>query len=401
LLKPDPEFALACASCSWPLTDERLLAIRNAGGAVTDWRHFLRIVERHRIAGLVHNAIVRSGLALPQEQGGILRALAQEIASHNLVAAAETIRLQRLFDENEIAIVFVKGAVLAQMSYGTLSLKHALDIDLLVPRDCAETALCLLERNGYSHTPEPLSERQRNFVLRGSNQAALMHDQTGLKVELHWALTENPLLLCDVTAVSPSQEVRLFANHCARTLANDELFAYLCVHGAHHAWMRLKWLADLNAFTVTRSDCDIERLYRRAEAVGAGASAAQGLLLAEDLLDMTLPETLQSELRQTKHMRMLLRVAEKSLVGDDAESEVTDRPFGAMRISASHFFLGSGWRYVWAQTRSILYSPRDIVDYPLPRFLYFASPLLRVPLYAWRLILNWGRGGPSHGSRKM
>ena len=44
------------------------------------------------------------------------------------------------------------------------------------------------------------------------------------------------------------------------TLADEPLYAYLCVHGASSAWFRLKWIADLNALLAGRTAEEIAAL---------------------------------------------------------------------------------------------------------------------------------------------
>ena len=399
--KDMPEFVLACACCGWPLTDARLRAVRDAAASISDWDKFLRVVDRHRIAGLVHNALARAEVGVPQHIKAGLASRAQEIAAHNLLTASETIRLQRLFDEKEIPVLFVKGATLAQLAYGSLSLKHALDIDFLVLPKHAQAAHTLLEDNGYAPLSGPLDDRQRRALFHGATQAGLVHKTTGLKIEMHWALMENPKLLAGVDALSPTQAVFLSPGHGVRTLANDDLFAYLCAHGAYHAWMRLKWLADLSAFISSMPHPDIERLYRHADAKGAGLCAGQALLLCEELLGLALPAPLAQELHGSKRLLHLSDLALDALIGKDGETEVMDRPFGTLRISFSHFLLGRGLRYGLAQWRTILMTPRDVIDYPLPSFLYFAYPVLRIPLHLWRLVVYRGRAAPFPDARNM
>ena len=46
--------------------------------------------------------------------------------------AAETVRLQRLFDEAGLPLLILKGASLAMLAYGNLGMRSAKDIDLLI-----------------------------------------------------------------------------------------------------------------------------------------------------------------------------------------------------------------------------------------------------------------------------
>src|SRR6185503_8385880 len=108
-------------------------------------------------------------------------------------------------------------------------------------------------------------------------------------LELHTAFVDSARMLGAVDIHAARQPVALPGNIVLDTLARDELFAYLAVHGATHAWSRLKWLADIAAFAAREPEA-VETLYRRSVALGAGRSGGQALLLAHDLLALPVPE---------------------------------------------------------------------------------------------------------------
>jgi hypothetical protein len=168
-----------------------------------------------------------------------------------------------------------------------------------------------------------------------------------------------------------------------RTLAPDDLFAYLCVHGARHSWSRLKWLADLNALVVS-SSADIERLYRHAQKVGGGICAGQALLLCQLLLGLKLPTTLADELQTNKRCQKLVAIAMTALTAPQGGSDLGPGIRGVARELRNQFLLGRGLRFYAAQTRLILIGAADIVQLPLPRPLHFIYPLVRLPLWLWR-----------------
>ena len=61
------------------------------------------------------------------------------LVRENLAMAAEASRLQRLFDEACLRVLFLKGSSLAMLAFGNIGLTGSQDIDLLVPR---RDALC-------------------------------------------------------------------------------------------------------------------------------------------------------------------------------------------------------------------------------------------------------------------
>ncbi|MGH7072693.1 MAG: nucleotidyltransferase domain-containing protein [Stellaceae bacterium] len=397
-----PEFALACACCRWPPSSERTETIQASAALVTDWNRFLRIVNCHRIAGLVHHALASSEIDVPSHVADGLALSAGQIARQNLAMAAESARLQEIFDDAQIPVVFVKGVSLAQLAYGSLSLKHGKDIDLLVTPSAILTSLRLLEQEGYalSHPAAHLGQAQRNAVIRYAKEFGLLRQRDNSEVELRWRLTDNPLLLTGIDANSPTQEVPLGGGCGVRTLRNGDLFAYICAHGARHAWSRLKWLVDLNAFIAGMSDDDIERLYRNAAARGAGLCAGQALLLREALLGRSPPPALAAELRHSRRIKRLVALGTDAMVGSDAETEIYDRPFATTRIALGGFGLGRGAKYYWRQCHVAFVNLEDVIGFRLPERLHFIYPVLRLPLWLWRRIIYRGRNrGRSHGSQ--
>jgi hypothetical protein len=394
--EPPPEFRLAAACCLWPPSPRRDQAIRAEACPAIDWPRFLRVVKRQRVAGLAQQGLAGAGVAMPPEIARELTRRAAVIADLGLKYAAESVRLQRLFDQAGIPVLFFKGASLAMLAYGSLAVKHGKDIDLLVSPDKAGAALALLEDAGYRlWKPAPrLTGTQLREVLRYGKEIELIHRDSNLQVELHWRLVVNSLLLKDVGLSTPRQEVALAPGQTIRTLGEEDLFAYLCVHGALHAWFRLKWLADFNALIAGRSDADITRLYRHAQAKGAGLCAGQALLLCGRILQTRLPPALASELEGDRRLEKLAAIAQTMMIGPDAGTEVYDRPFGTARTLFAQFRLGQGWRYRLAHARLSFVSIEDVFSYPLPEALRFLYPVMYFPLWLLRHFRSSRRASP-------
>ena len=81
-----------------------------------------------------------------------------------------------------------------------------------------------------------------------------VHEATGLRIELHWRLFLNPHAMAETSIMAASRVVPLAGAAGLRTLGEEDLFAYLCMHGALHWWNRLKWLADVNALLAATPD---------------------------------------------------------------------------------------------------------------------------------------------------
>ena len=382
------EFLLAAACCRWPRSEERTIAIREAAARPIDWEHFLRVVTRHRVWGLVDDGLRQAEISPPPEIARALRAQAALIIRNNLRSAAECLSLQRLFNEGGIRVVFVKGTALAMLAYSDLALKHGKDIDLLVSPADLEAAMALLEGAGYalSEFPSPLSDTQRALVIRHRKVLAFRHRKTGSEVELHWKLSDNPFLLRGIDGVSALQSVRLADGPDIQTLAREELLIYLCTHGAGHAWHRLKWLADFGALLTPQSDADLERLYLRAKSAGAACCVGQALLLCERLLGIGLPSPLATELRRSRIVTLLEEWALGAMLRGSAASEPDDGILGSLQVTLPHLLLGDSWRGLLYQLRCDLFGTPDIARVSLPPPLHFMYPVMRFPSWLWRRV---------------
>jgi hypothetical protein len=185
------------------------------------------------------------------------------------------------------------------------------------------------------------------------------------------------------------REVELEDGQRLPTLGDADLFAYLCAHGGLHAWSRMKWLADLNAFVAGRSAEEIDALYREAERRGAGLCAGQALLLCRMLFQLELSLALERELSASRRIARLVRIARQTMIGTDG---ATERP-GLERFSPGNYLtylslllLGDSWAYYRAQLKMLAIGGEDVTALALPEPLHFLYPLVRLPLWTGRIV---------------
>ncbi|MEA3063963.1 MAG: hypothetical protein QOJ27_391 [Sphingomonadales bacterium] len=373
-----PEFELVVACCHWPPSPARDEAVRAAAAGPLDWTLVARIAERHRVEGLTWSALREAGAAVPAEAGEKLRAAAVRIARQNLVLTGESLRLADRLDEAGICHVFVKGVALGALVYGSVGPKMGWDIDLLVPLPAVEEAAAALEAAGYRLVlPSGPRARERLAAFHRHWKESVWTSADGrLTVELHTRLSDNPRLLGGVGPDSPLQRAEVAKGRFLPTLARDELFAYLCVHGASSAWFRLKWIADVAALLAGTAPDGVERLYRRSQSLGAGRASAQALLLCRRLFGTALPNALAAELDADRANGWLLAVALEKLAGRTLATELHHRRFGTAAIHLMQLALLPGLRFKLSEAGRQLVNPMDRVAVPLPRALAFLYPLV-------------------------
>ena len=367
------EFRLAAACCRWPASPARDRALLEAAAAGIEWPRFARVVRRQRIEGLANAALKQAGADVPEDVASELAAASAAIAHENLLHTAASLRLQSAFEEAGIPVLHVKGVTLSLLAYGTLSIKKARDIDIVVRPEAIGAAFDLLRASGHRCLS---AEGEAGDAATGAKET-VWEDQAGILIELHSGLVDNPMMLPGVGVDSPVQLVEVAPGKRLPTLRKDELFSYLCVHGATHAWSRLKWLADVAALLSQGDGAEIERLHRGSIELGAGRSSAQALLLCARLLGTPVPPQLLKELSSDAPTRWLVRVALRSMA---RETELDATVLGTIPIHLSHFFLARGPRYKLAELKRKS-GGRPNAAGSVPRFLRWFGPLVAVPLW--------------------
>jgi hypothetical protein len=381
------EFRLVAACCIWPPSEHRNAAIRQAASGTVDWDNVLQVTRRQRVAGLVYDGLKCAEIVMPAAVSDALAAGASDVARRSLLLASEALRLQDVFAAASIPVMFVKGTALAQLAYGNIAIKQAYDIDVLVTPDAVVRACAVLDAAGYKRTFPTANVTPERFATwtEFSKECVFQHDRHGVIVELHWRLADNPAVLRGVTANSASRAVAVSPGRALRTLGDEDLFAYLCFHGAQHAWSRLKWLADLAAWLAAKPPQDVERLCRTARAAGTGRAPDQALLLCEELFGTPLPPSLAATMPKDRVNLWLVSIALSAMAGGGATQQTHDRPFGNLEIFLSHFLLAPGF---WQELHTKAIGGVDFDSVALPRPLFFLYPVLRVPSWIWRRALH-------------
>ncbi len=380
-----PELALVATCCRWPPSPARDAAVRAAAAGPIDWSLFERVVARHRVTSLVCDSLRDAGVQAAPDVAERLAARSRSTTFKTLGMMAETVRVQKAFDEAGLPAIVLKGATLAVLAYDSPAIKESWDIDLLVsPRDTL-AGRDLLERLGYVMIiPSGFSDAKFLRHVEHCKEAVLAHPRLGTAIELHWRLVDNTCIL-KALDLQATQTVSI-GGAGVRTLADGGLYAYLCVHGCNHGWSRLKWLADVGAFLTRRSPDGMARLHQQAVTLGAGRASATAILLCHEFLGLEIEPEILAQLRADRMTGLLLASARASIGYGSGTREITpySRPWALNWIAK--FQVMDSLRYTLNEARLNWVGEYDRVHMPLPRGLGFLYHLLRLPLWASRFI---------------
>lgn len=282
----------ALLECASPGRDpERLSLLLSA----VDWSRLFLLAEAHGVFGILAASLPHAGESeVPSEIRDFLfeRQRAQNFQTLRLTA--ELFRLLELFAAKGIAVLVVKGPVLAVQAYEDPTMRYYGDLDLLIRQRDVRGATESLTASGYQATV-PLSAIDAGKI---PGQYLFFKPESKVLVELHNELTlryfPRPLPMEDF--FSRQIRVRLEPHEVPAPCVEDEL-VLICVHGAKHFWERLMWVADIAGLVSRQTIIDWERARASAKAVRADHLLRTGLRLAADLLRAPLPQEISVELK--------------------------------------------------------------------------------------------------------
>lgn len=374
----DNAFNLLVACADWPRDERCKAAIRSAHDALDgDWDSFLQEVDRHQLSILAAEALRDAGVEPPIA----LRRTADSARMRGLMLSGEAVRAVQTLRSVGVEAVMLKGPLLSQMLYGDPTIRHSIDLDLLVAWEDFRGARDALEELGYAlygHEP-PWDDWRLDHWRRMAKDVTLVDRRKGIALELHHRLKSPAELIPGLGPEQATDTVSL-AGMRLRTFHPDDLFVYLCVHAATSLWDRLKWLADLRAILAGKPPLEIERLQARSAQLGTERCTALGLLLCQRIWGQPLPSSIETLVESDPQMARLIAASWQRLRGPERHHSSV-----ANSLQRRHLVhLRKDGDYRRALSSEYLYDREILERFKLPRFLRGLYFLLRIGVFLQR-----------------
>ena len=324
---------------------EKLL---EASRPALNWKLVTQLAASHRVTGLLGRHLsARSWNGVTSQVKRELQNYFMYATAHSSALKLELARVSHLLESAGIPVVSFKGHTLGLTAYGNAVVRPSADLDLLVSRADAPRARALLATHNYS-LEVTLHASQEAHLLRQDSAFNLFrpaepHLQTilrqGYAVELHWAIT-SPCLPFDLeySTVAPRLGwLELSGVHSnefsedgddgepfqVRSLAPEDLFLILCVHGAKHLWERLLWVCDLAELIEKTPAFDWTITLDAARERGVQRMTALGLALMRSVLGTELPGAVEHWLStQPEALRLASQLRRQLLTVTDHEGQL-------------------------------------------------------------------------------
>ncbi|MEI2472892.1 nucleotidyltransferase family protein [Peribacillus frigoritolerans] len=341
-----------------------------------DWDLFLQLAIHHRVYPIIYSKIKR--LEEKRIPSYVFQTLNKEYKQNTfkmLHLSGEMELVSKLFNENQVNLIFLKGPVIAAELFGDISLRTSKDLDMLIPITSLEKAEILLHSIGYVKevVPNVLNEwKWRN------HHVVFFHPQKKIQLEIHWRLQPRPLKEPIFNELWNRKRISNITSYPVYFLGKEDLFLYLVSHGARHGWFRLRWLLDIEQ--MLRKGIDIKKTKELIKKYQNSHLVGQALILALELFRTPIREL--NNLTEGKDSKKLAQNAVDFIQGTESlaiimSSKYYKRYLFSLNSRKEKFF------YIL-----ILFYPSylDAKTLKLPKPLHFSYFPLRPFLWAWRKV---------------
>lgn len=371
------ELRLMCLAVRRPL-DRENAELGQAVAEVGNWPLLLEAAGLHHTLALMVDGLGPDLMAaLPQDVRQAYRNRAMDAARRSLARVAELIRLTQALAAVGIRALPLKGVCLAQRLYGNPAMRGGGDIDLLVEPVNFWRAQDVILGLGYTPLAAPaILAEQRPLGQHLIRDIGYRHPQ-GHLVELHQRLTQDPTLLpLDFETLWQDRQPMAGWGDAVQTLSDRHLALYLCVHGAHHCWERLCWLADIAA--LLRHPAALAQAIEDCDSYSLRKPMIDCLWLCHLLLGFDLPPSIAADRRAAKWAgRFVRQMVAGGVWAKDFRSGIAVRYGREIKVRMYQYGMKGSWRSLWSQIKLDMQYPIDWAVLRLPDRLTFLYPLIR------------------------
>jgi hypothetical protein len=384
MLAPENELLVTCARLDLRACDR--VRIRELLDGGLDWRAVLLGAERHGLKPLLHRHLAATPMeGVPKAALADLWATQEQALRRNRAMGRELLRILDHLEQAGIPALPYKGPTLACLAYADIGLREFCDLDILVPRADVERAGLLLQGLGYSPAYTITAQATRallrarahyHFVFRGPHA-----------VELHWRSDADfPVERDDAGWWAGLPRTR-FLDGTVRAFDRSDLLLVLCFHGSKHRWESLGWLVDV-AELLRAQPVDAAAVAARARTLDGERRLYLGLRLARDLLAAPIPGELAAGCERPDVVSLAHGIGR----------EIFHPPApGAWPALGRELALHAGpWRKA-RRAWEVVVDPTFVewTRWPLPRWMFFLYPVLRLGRLAVKYLIRSPRTPPA------
>jgi hypothetical protein len=356
------DLLLCCASVD-PKKGSKLEALISRG---VDWNLVIEQGQRHEILPLLYWSLkAHCPDKVPDTIMKELGELFQENARKNLFAISELLRILGLLEKQGIKAIPFKGPVLTSVLYENPGLRCYGDLDILIPKSDFLLVKEVLSKNAYLPLIPINSNPTEAIIFRANRQYNFFRQHPEVHLEIHWGIA--PIWFFASSDYEPwwdrVEQISLGGEKVS-SFSAEILFILLCIHGAKHHWLILKWISDLARLIKIREINWLD-LMELASRLKCQRMIYLGLLLAKKLLDAPVPIHIINNIEKDDLTLRLSREVQESYYSYDQPGIITSSIFLSK--------VQDGWfnrsRVCFGLCLTPTMAERE--SFPLPEYLHF------------------------------
>lgn len=300
---PDPEIRVLLAAARMRLGADGPDSIEALIDDEFDWMLLVRLALKHKLTPQLHEAFarVRAG-RVPADIVDALELHCSTNRSRCEMLSQELVALHAALDQAHIPMIPFKGPALAELAYGSLALRLAGDLDILVREQDIDATLELLAARDYREDNaiklgRELSAAEHSLYRRYQCEYLLFREKGGICVEPHWAIAPTTLAVpLDYAGMWERVTTCSLNGKTLPGFALEDLLIVLCVHASKHEWSELRWIADIAELMQRQPRLDWNTLLERASSQHCLRMVLLGAMLARGFIGVKLPAAVATAL---------------------------------------------------------------------------------------------------------
>lgn len=296
----------------------------------------------------------------------------------NMQLTQRLLNVLDLLSRHAIMAIPFKGPVIAVQAYGDIGLRSFCDLDILIRSSDFSRVYDLMAATEYQSI-KPMIARMKGLWRK--TRRSFEFQGTNVIIDFHQQVSTGPRFLQLKIKWDEHSQVELNARKVF-CLSLEDTILMLAMHGSHHGWNILKYVADLAYLVHSHYDhINWQPLIKKARRMGVSRMLVVGMMLGRDFCGLAVPEQIHELIAEDRKLKKLVTYFKGKLLEQRKSNLIPQTAFP--RCLDSRWFQ---FRYL----AYYLFNPTslDMLAVRLPTILY---PLYFVIRPA-RLLLNLARG---------
>ncbi len=302
-----------------------------------DWNRLVALAERHLVVARLYKhlndlAFDRVPLIVMDD----LRCNFEKNVLRNLGLIGELRRLIRLFKDNGILLIPLRGPVFSQLIYQDVGIRRSEDLDILILKEDFARVQVLLRSAEYEPRIRCNSVQERLLLKCGFERQFESAAFGEAEVDLHWDIMSAAYLRVSIVPdlVNNSSDICLLGENVCILSAEDLLFVS-CIHAASHLWLSLDVISDVAEIIYRYPRLNWDLLWEQVQKTKGQRALFVSLLLVCDLFNIPVPEEVLAAAKRDAGARKLAEHARDALFKEPKRRSKFDSVFDRLATKES------------------------------------------------------------------